>query len=124
MYNGSTPVDLLGTLTGNMIGTITSTASDGSLTFKFISNTGSNASGWHASITTNLDPEDVTMLANNTFHVGCLGRFMDCGGTANNYADNMNVVTTLLPQDALNTVTVTMHAFQTNGGETLFVFNG
>ena len=124
VYNGSTPVDLLGTLTGNMIGTITSTASDGSLTFKFISNTGSNASGWHASITTNLDPEDVTMLANNTFHVGCLGRFMDCGGTANNYADNMNVVTTLLPQDALNKVTVTMHAFQTNVGDTLFVFNG
>lgn len=124
VYNGATPVELLGSLTGNRVGTITSTAPDGSLTFKFISNTGSNSSGWHASITTNLNPEDVTMLANNTFHVGCLGRFMDCGGVANNYGDNMNVVTTLLPEDALNKVTVTIHAFNTNTGDTLFVYNG
>lgn len=124
VYNGSTPVDLLGSLKGSMIGTITSTASDGSLTFKFISNAGSNSSGWHASITTNLNPEDITMLANNTFHVGCLGRFMDSGGVLDNYVDNVDVVTTLLPEDQQNKVTVTIHAFQVYSGDTLFVYNG
>ncbi len=125
VFNGNSndPALKIASLTGVNYGTISSTAQNGSLTFQFIStNTGS---GWYASISTNLEPEDITMIANGTFKVGCLGRFYDNGGPQGNYGLNQNVVTTIIPANGSDKLSVTFHSFNTQANsDVLSVYNG
>ncbi|MFZ2898968.1 MAG: PKD domain-containing protein [Saprospiraceae bacterium] len=122
VYNGnSTAAPLIGTLQGYAgPGTITSTAADGSLTFKFVSYapyyippTGARA-GWNASISCSPDPPtDITMIAGGVFTT-CGGNFYDSGGPNGNYMDNQNgIVTTLYPAAPGEKISVTFSSFQT-----------
>jgi hypothetical protein len=130
VYNGnSTSAPLIGKLAGiKGYGTITSSAPDGSLTFKFVSD-GTQyysypyLSGWAATIQCNIAPTDITMLASGTFTT-CSGNFYDGGGPEGNYMGNQDVVTTLKPPNAASKLSVTFNSFQTWSGDTLYVYNG
>ena len=97
VYNGDdTNAPLIGKLEGDAggYGTITSSATDGSLTFKFISDGNQypvNESGWAATIACNITPTDITMIASGTF-VTCSGNFYDDGGPNGSYMPNQNVL--------------------------------
>ena len=126
VYNGnSISAPLIAQLSGVNYGTITSTASDGSLTFHFISNTIVTIYdfGWDASISENITPEDITMLANQSFIVSN-GRFYDNGGPNGNYGDNKNETVTLLPKNDSDKVSVTFHECNISEGDVLYVYNG
>ena len=92
VYNGHDTLasNKIGTLTGQSgYGTITSTAADGSLTFKFTSDNihyccGEEA-GWAATIScSSTPPTDITMIASGTFTT-CGGNFYDGGGPGSNH---------------------------------------
>ena len=124
VYDGnSTSAPLIAQLSGVNYGTITSSASDGSLTFHFISNSSTNYFGWDASISENITPEDITMLASGTYTVSS-GRFYDNGGPQNNYGDNKNETVTMLPKNASDKVSVTFHECNISAGDVLYVYNG
>ncbi len=129
VYNGDdTTAPLIGKLVGAAgYGTITSSANDGSLTFKFISDGGRNAAaeaGWAAVIACNITPADITMLASGTF-ITCSGNFYDGGGPNGSYMPKQDVITTLKPPNSSNKLSVTFNSFQAAGGaDTLFVYNG
>lgn len=127
VYNGSTTAaDMIGALQGKMgKGTITSTATDGSLTFKFISykplpiaDTLSR-SGWAATISCNAIPEDITMIASGSY-ARCTGNFYDGGGPSGDYMyDQKNVgsqggvVTSIHPAVPGKQVSVKFNSFAT-----------
>jgi hypothetical protein len=126
VFNGtSTTASRLASISGINYGTVTSTSSDGALTFRFVSNSSGNSAGWNGSIATNVSPEDITMIANGTFTVPCTGRFYDNGGPQNVYGHNQDVVTTIKPQDSSSRLSVTFHSFNTQAGiDVLSAFNG
>jgi hypothetical protein len=124
VYNGnSTSAPLIASLSGRNYGTVSSTAADGSLTFRFVSNATTNHFGWDASITMNNTPEDVTVLASGTYNVTS-GRFYDNGGPQGNYGDGKDETVTLLPQNPADKVSVTFHECDIAAGDTLYAFNG
>ncbi len=126
IFNGSTPgVNQIGSITGYHIniGTITSSAADGSLTFIFSSNSSGTAPGWDASIIINYHPEDITTIANGTFIMD-KGRFFDSGGSLDNYPDFANTtVTTILPKTAGAFISVTFHESNIAFGDYLEVYD-
>ena len=128
VYNGDdTNAPLIGKLVGDAggYGTITSSATDGSLTFKFISDGNQypvNEAGWAATIACNITPTDITMIASGTF-VTCSGNFYDDGGPNGSYMPNQNVITTLKPPSSSSKLSVTFSSFYSYG-DTLFVYNG
>jgi len=150
VYNGnSTSANQIGALQGQAgLGTITSTASDGSLTFKFVSHAPYDAppfgtrSGWSATIATNYAPVDISMIAGGSFTTSG-GNFYDAGGPSGDYMDNQSDITpsggtvvTLYPSTPGAKVSVTFNSFHTqtrymefgNYGkfvdDILYVYNG
>ncbi len=127
VYNGnSISSPQIGALKGQAgYGTITSTANDGSLTFKFVShkpyytpNTGIR-SGWIATVACNYVPSDITMIASGSFTT-CGGNFYDAGGPSGDYMDDQNIivpsggtVVTLYPAIPGTKVSVTFNSFST-----------
>lgn len=129
VYNGnSTTATQVGALMGKTpMGTITSTATDGSLTFKFVSHKprvlgdSTSRAGWNASVTCNYQPTDISMLTSGAY-VTCGGNFYDGGGATGDYIDNQNqtnlgtaggTVVTLTPGIAGKKVRVVFHSFAT-----------
>ena len=127
VYNGnSTSAPLLAELSGVNYGTIPSSAEDGSLTFRFVSNSGTNEFGMDATITADITPEDITMIGNATWHVSS-GRFFDNGGHNANYGDNKDVTVTLIPESNSDKLSVTFQEFNTQSGtagDVLYVYDG
>ncbi len=124
IFNGSVlGVNQIAALTGHNIGTVNSTAPDGSLTFKFQSGGGAPSAGWIASISVNNTPEDITTIADGVFTVS-KGRFFDNGGPSVDYTNGKDAKVTLLPQNTLDKVSVTFHEFSLSSGDYLQVFNG
>jgi hypothetical protein len=126
VYNGNSITDpQVGAMQGIGYGTVTSTASDGSLTFRFISHksyytpvTGTKA-GWSATIRCNYTPTDITMIAGGSFTT-CGGNFYDAGGPNGDYMNNQNAiapsegtVVTLYPATPGAKISVTFNSFQT-----------
>ena len=150
VYNGNNiSAPQIGAMQGFGYGTVTSTAIDGSLTFKFVSHTpyytpdiGSRA-GWSATIACNYTPTDITMISGSSFTT-CGGNFFDAGGPNGDYMNNQNEITpsggsvvTLYPATPGAKISVTFNSFhsQTNYtdeanrfGESvndiLYVYNG
>ncbi len=116
---------LIASITGANYGTVRSSASDGALTFQFVSDGATNGEGWYASISGEAVVEDVTMLANGSFTVSGKGRFYDNGGPENNYEHNQNVVTTIYPENTADKLSVTFHSFNTQADfDILHVYDG
>lgn len=111
-------------LTGINTGTIKASNSTGALTFRFMTNASGSAEGWIASITNYENPEEITMLANQTFTVNCYARFYDNGGHFSNYGDNKLITTTLFPSDPSDKLNTTFHAFNTVVNDVLYVYDG
>jgi hypothetical protein len=111
-------------ITGINTGTIKASNAAGALTFRFVTNASGNAAGWIASINTFNAPEEITMIANQTFTINCFARFYDNGGTANNYGDNKNIITTLTPSGINDKLTATFHSFNLNANDYLYVYDG
>ena len=119
VYNGNgTSAPQIGELQGQSgYGTITSTAVDGSLTFKFVSHAFTNTSGvkagWSATIScSSTPPNEITMLAGTAF-VTCGGNFYDGGGPNGDYMNNQNTTLTLFPSQPESKVSVTFNSFST-----------
>ncbi len=119
VYNGNnTSAPQIGELQGQSgYGTITSTAVDGSLTFKFVSHANTNTSGvkagWSATIScSSTPPNEITMLAGTAF-VTCGGNFYDGGGPNGDYMNNQNTTLTLFPSQPESKVSVTFNSFST-----------
>ena len=124
VYDGnSTSAPLVAQLSGKNYGTITSSASDGSLTFHFISNSGTNDFGWDASISVNEKPEDITMLASGTYTISN-GRFYDNGGPNANYGDSKNETVTILPENAGDKLSVKFGECSIADGDVLYAYDG
>ena len=127
VYDGnSTSATLIAKLDGKNYGTLKSSADDGSLTFKFISNSGTNDFGWDASVTTDNTPEDITMIGDAAWHISS-GRFYDNGGPNGDYNNDEDATVTLFPEDSTDKLSVTFHEFQTQAGtngDVLYVYNG
>jgi hypothetical protein len=127
VYNGNSIAGTqIGALMGKTLnGTITSTAADGSLTFKFVSNTprvladSNSRSGWTATVTCNYVPADIAMVASGTY-VTCGGHFYDGGGATGDYPDNQKSITpsggsvvTIMPAVSGKKVSVRFNSFAT-----------
>ncbi len=131
VYNGSdTTAKRIALLTGQSgYGTITSTASDGSLTFKFVSDNSHNPSGleagWAATISCNSPPPDtVTMIASGTVTT-CGGYFYDGGGPAGDYMIGQDAVLTIHPLNNTDKLSVNFTSFHTyENYDFLYVYNG
>jgi PKD repeat protein/pimeloyl-ACP methyl ester carboxylesterase len=129
VYNGNnTTAPQIGKLSGaSGYGTITSSAADGSLTFRFVSdnNIFNGETGWAATISCSASPPtDITMIASGSFTT-CGGNFYDDGGPNGNYMPGQNTVVTLYPATAGAKISVSFSSFSaTQSGDTLFVYNG
>jgi hypothetical protein len=140
VYNGnSTAATQIGAMQGTGYGTVTSTAADGSLTFKFVSHAYSNTNGikagWSATISCiSTPPDDITMIG-GTFTT-CGGKFYDAGGPDGDYMNNQNTTLTIYPATPGAKVSVTFDYFNTavlyydattfssNNSDILYVYNG
>jgi hypothetical protein len=127
VYDGnSTSAPQIANISGINYGTVSSSASDGSLTFQFISNSSTNYFGWAASITVDNTPEDITMIGDATWYISS-GRFYDNGGPNNDYRENCDATVTLFPENGTDKLSVTFHEFYTQpgtSGDVLYVYNG
>jgi hypothetical protein len=140
VYNGnSTAAPQIGAMRGVGYGTVTSTAADGSLTFRFVSHTYNNTSGikagWSATIScSTVSPNDITMIG-GTFTT-CGGKFYDAGGPNGDYMNNQNSTLTIYPATPGAKISVTFDSFITavryydastfsnNNNDILYVYNG
>jgi len=140
IYNGnSKDAPQIGAIQGSGFGTITSTAADGSLTFRFISYTpriipaNGVRAGWSATISCSaLPPNDITMIG-GTFTT-CGGNFYDAGGPSGDYMSNQNTTLTLYPAtpgakvsvkfDSFNTAVDYSDASYITRDDILYVYNG
>ncbi|MBL0049685.1 MAG: hypothetical protein IPP32_16505 [Bacteroidetes bacterium] len=150
VYNGnSTSSVQVGALQGQAgYGTITSSAADGSLTFKFVSHspyytaTSGTRSGWSATLACNYTPTDISMIASGSFTT-CGGNFYDSGGPLGDYMDNQSTImpsggtiVTIYPSTVGAKVSVTFNSFNTEthyhdlsnysqiDDDILYVYNG
>jgi hypothetical protein len=127
VYNGSSVTSQqIGALMGKIpSGTITSTAADGSLTFKFVSynprvlGDSNTRAGWRATVSCNYQGNDVTMLASGVYTT-CGGQFYDGGGATGDYPDNQKMiggsggtVVTLNPAETGKKMRVVFNSFAT-----------
>lgn len=78
-------------------GTLKATNSAGCLTFRFVSNGGSNRGGWAAYISTTVIPQVFSLPGT---YVANEGIFMDAGGNGGNYTDQYNHIFTFTPVSA------------------------
>ncbi|HVT84100.1 MAG TPA: CUB domain-containing protein, partial [Chitinophagaceae bacterium] len=130
VYNGNdTSAPRIATLTGpSGFGTIRSSATDGSLTFKFISDnidTYADEAGWAATIScSSAAPDTVTMLASGSFTT-CGGYFYDGGGPNGDYMISQHSVVTLYPATPGAKLSVNFNSFHTTANaDFLYVYNG
>lgn len=75
-------------------GTLKATNSAGCLTFRFVSNGGSNRGGWAAFLSSSVTPQIFSLPGT---YVANEGIFMDAGGNGGNYTDQVNHVFTFTP---------------------------
>jgi hypothetical protein len=137
VYNGnSTAAPQIGAMQGVAYGTVTSTAADGSLTFKFVSHSYGNTTGikagWSATISCSpTPPNDITMIG-GTFTT-CGGKFYDSGGPFGDYMNDQNTTLTIYPATSGAKVSVTFDSFSTavlyydgalKTSDILYVYNG
>jgi hypothetical protein len=140
VYNGSsTAAPQIGAMQGVGYGTVSSTAADGSLTFRFVSqayrNTSGIKAGWSATIScVSAPPDDITMIGGT--YTTCSGKFYDAGGPNGDYMNNQNATLTIYPATPGAKVSVTFDYFNTavlyydastfsnNNSDILYVFNG
>jgi hypothetical protein len=142
VYNGnSISAPQIGSLQGQGgLGTIKSTAADGSLTFQFVSYAPKDSppsgtrAGWSGTISCSLaPPNDISMIAGSAFTT-CGGRFYDSGGPNGDYMNNQNSVLTLYPATPGAKISVTFDSFNTQvlysdgsyitKNDILYVYNG
>jgi hypothetical protein len=140
VYNGnSTSAPQIGAMQGVGYGTVTSTASDGSLTFQFVSDAprikpvSGTRTGWTATITcSSVPPNDITMIGGTFTTSG--GNFYDAGGPNGDYMSNQNTTLTLYPAtpgaklsvsfDLFNTQVLYSDAYYNTRNDILYVYNG
>ncbi len=150
VYNGnSTAAPQIGLMTGSLYGTVTSTAADGSLTFRFVSHSpyyspGSDIrSGWTGVITCETsDFYNLHMTASGTIST-CKRKFYDSGGPTKDYMNNQReimpdtgVVITVYPDSIGGRMTVAFDSFITQSNyisenntllrdtDILYIYNG
>ena len=130
VYNGhDTTAAQIGKLTGPAgYGTITSSAADGSLTFKFTSDNShlyGTESGWAATLSCSSAPPDtVTMLASGSV-ITCGGYFYDGGGPSGDYMVGQHSVVTIYPSTPGSKLSVNFSSFNSSENQDfLYVYNG
>ncbi len=104
---GAPSLDVISGNTGAFTNTYTSTAVDGSLTFRFIAGN-NDRSGWESVISC-VPPPSVNMSDGNT--TACGFDFFDSGGSGGNYTSGQNFTHTFNPITAGDKVQVTFNSF-------------
>ncbi len=128
-YNGNdTTQALLGTFTGLLNRfEITSTATDGSLTFRFVSNATIFSYGWYANLVTTAGLPVYNMTMNQTVtDTTDGGYFYDSGGANASYSDNeLTSIKTFVPATPGKKISVSFAFFSTHSAnDYLFVYDG
>lgn len=122
IYDGtSTAAPRIGTYTGKIDNffQVTATNPEGALTLRFVSDGSGNESGWRSLV------ECITpaKLSPGSFTL-CESFFTDDGGATQNYSENANIVTTLIPSDPQKKHKVTFNSFDVGTGDQLEVYQG
>jgi hypothetical protein len=122
VFNGnSVAAPLLGTFSGGTVPTaITSTAADGSLTFRFSSDESVTGAGWTSTIS--CIPPPIVMSNGST--TTCEATFTDSGGSSSNYSDNENFTYTFFPATTGDKVRITFTSLSLRNSDVLSVFDG
>lgn len=129
IYNGSdTSAALLGSYCGNLASfAVTSTAVNGSLTFKFVTNASGNQYGWNATVACNASLPAYNIPLNSTATITTdRAYFYDSGGPGNDYDVNEISQITFSPVNpATEKMSVSFTSFITyNENDYLAVYDG
>ncbi len=133
VYNGSsTAAPQIAYLFDNVgAGSIISTASNGSLTFRFYASSGNPAAGWAASISCvaalSIPASGNIAMMSSGIYKTCSANFYDAGGPTGDYiSPYQDVTVTFYPTDTINQkLSVNFTSFSTyNSNDWLKVYNG
>lgn len=128
IYDGTnTSAPLMGIYTGTYSpGTIGARNPSGALTFKFISNGGTQLAGWSATISCSTPGTTGNyLMTNNAVDTICTANFYDSGGSGNNYTANENSTMTFYPSTAGTYMSVIFSLFATsNNSDFFYIYDG
>jgi uncharacterized protein YceK len=125
VYSGTTTSSTpIGVYTGSNGGaTISSPLAGACVTFKFVSNSSTNSSGWQAIISCSSTPPSFTMNMTKGTISTCGGTFYDSGGSTKNYGNN-ETKTVTFTSDNGNRIQFNFSAFVTESADWLYVYDG
>ncbi|MDX2002311.1 MAG: CUB domain-containing protein [Chitinophagales bacterium] len=125
IYDGtSTSSSLIGAYTG-LVSPGVVTSSNGSLTFKFVSDGSFVYSGWEAAISCVTVSNNTYLMSNSSTVTTCSGTFYDSGNSGSNYSNNENFTKTFTSASAGQQIRFTFSAFSTEANDDyLYIYDG